>query len=242
MPDRLALAASPKIKKEDILRYEDMAQILAREDVISLAPCGCRREYHNCDKPVWTGLHFGEEEKQDAKPENSVKRILTHEEALETSDTCEKAGLLHLMGNTKEIPKRVLCNCCDDCCSTLTPILATGRLHQFYSPSRYQAVVDEEKCIGCQTVQRRYLNGIMMRPSVSSRKKKAHVLSWNCMGCGSCIMGCKQRAITFELVRPPEHIPLKPPAQGSLQGSRDLPTLDGKASGSRSVSAQRRKI
>jgi ferredoxin len=31
-----------------------------------------------------------------------------------------------------------------------------------------------------------------------------------CMGCGSCIVGCKQKALTFELVRPPEHIPLKP--------------------------------
>jgi ferredoxin len=27
------------------------------------------------------------------------------------------------------------------------------------------------------------------------------------MGCGSCIVGCEQKAITFDLVRPPEHIP-----------------------------------
>jgi NAD-dependent dihydropyrimidine dehydrogenase PreA subunit len=220
VPDRLAIAASPRIKKEDVLWYEDMAQILAKEDVISLAPCGCRREFHNCDKPIWTCFHFGEAEKQDAKPENSVKKILTYEEAMETSDMCERAGLLHLMGNNIEIPKAVLCHCCDDCCSTLTPILATGRLRQFYSPSRYLAVVDEEKCTGCQTcVERCYFNGVMMRPSVTSKKKKkAYVMSWNCMGCGSCILGCKQGAITFELVRPPEHIPTQPPAQGSLKG------------------------
>jgi NAD-dependent dihydropyrimidine dehydrogenase PreA subunit len=219
VPHRLALAASPKIKKEDILWYEDMAQILAKEDVISLAPCGCRKEFHNCDKPIWTCFHFGEAEKKDANPENSVKKILTLEEAIEASDMCEKAGLLHLVGNNIEIPKVVLCHCCNDCCSTLTPIMATGRLRQFYAPSRYLAVVDEEKCVGCQDcMERCYFSAVMMRPSLTSKKKKAHVLSWNCMGCGSCILGCKQGAITFELVRPPEHIPTQPPAHMSLAG------------------------
>jgi hypothetical protein len=108
VPDRLALAASPKVKPEDVLWYEDMAQILAKEDVISLAPCGCRREYHNCDRPIWTCLHFGELEKADAKPENSVKRILTLDEAISASDEAEKGGLLHLLGNYAGIPKAVL--------------------------------------------------------------------------------------------------------------------------------------
>ena len=38
------------------------------------------------------------------------------------------------------------------------------------------------------------------------------------MGCGSCILGCQHGAITFELVRPPEHIPTAPPAHMSLAG------------------------
>jgi NAD-dependent dihydropyrimidine dehydrogenase PreA subunit len=219
VPHRLALAASPKIRKEEVLWYEDMAQILAREKVISLAPCGCRKEFHNCDRPVWVCFHFGEKEKEDANPQNSVKRIMSLEEAISVSDEAEKSGLLHLMGNFAGGPGPVLCHCCDDCCSTLTPILATGRLRQFYSPSRYMAVVDEEKCTGCQEcVQRCFFNAVIMRPSLNSKKKKAQTLSWNCMGCGSCILGCKQKAISFELVRPPEHIPAKPPAHMSLAG------------------------
>ena len=70
-----------------------MAEILAREDVISLAPCGCRREFHNCDKPVWTCFHFGEEEKQDAKPENRQKDTNSRGSSGD-SDMCEKTGLL----------------------------------------------------------------------------------------------------------------------------------------------------
>jgi ferredoxin len=67
-------------------------------------------------------------------------------------------------------------------------------------------------------MERCLFSAIMMRPSWNSKKKKAHTLSWNCMGCGSCILGCPQKAITFELVRPPEHIPEKPPAHQSLAG------------------------
>ena len=31
-----------------------------------------------------------------------------------------------------------------------------------------------------------------------------------CMGCGVCVLQCKQQAFTFEIVRPPEHILPKP--------------------------------
>jgi len=27
------------------------------------------------------------------------------------------------------------------------------------------------------------------------------------MGCGVCVVGCKQKALTYELIKPPEHIP-----------------------------------
>jgi ferredoxin len=50
-----------------------------------------------------------------------------------------------------------------------------------------------------------------MRLTQKSKKKKAYILKDNCMGCGSCVVGCKEKALTFELVRPPEHIPMKSP-------------------------------
>lgn len=43
--------------------------------------------------------------------------------------------------------------------------------------------------------------------TLNSKKKKVHILKDYCMGCGSCVVGCKHKALTFELVRPPEHIP-----------------------------------
>jgi NAD-dependent dihydropyrimidine dehydrogenase PreA subunit len=212
MPARLALAASPKVDPEQVLWYEDMAQILAREELISLTKCGCRRENQRCDRPLWTCFHFGPfEATRDVDNEYCEVKKLSVAEAIAASDEAEKAGLLHMLGNFPGIPERIMCSCCNDCCTTLEPILSGGRLRQQYSPSRYLAVVDTEKCTGCQEcVERCFFNAIQMRLTLNSKKKKAHILKENCMGCGSCILGCKQKAITFELVRPPEHIPTQP--------------------------------
>jgi Fe-S-cluster-containing hydrogenase component 2 len=40
-----------------------------------------------------------------------------------------------------------------------------------------------------------------------SKKLKAQVIKEKCMGCGLCVIKCAQKALTLELVRPPEHIP-----------------------------------
>ena len=43
IPARKALALSPKIPRERVLWYEDIEQILRRQEVISTGKCGCRR-------------------------------------------------------------------------------------------------------------------------------------------------------------------------------------------------------
>lgn len=212
VPYRLALAASPKVRPEQILWYEDVAQILRREDIISLTKCDCRRAEHNCERPLWTCYHFGPLEgvRDLGNPYCDVKK-LSAEEAIAYSDEAERGGLMHLVGNYAEIPERVMCSCCACCCNVLGPAIASGRLRQLYAPSRYLAVVDTDKCIGCQEcVGRCFFNAVQMRLTTGSKKRKAYIVKENCMGCGSCIVGCKQGAITLELVRPPEHIPLQP--------------------------------
>lgn len=208
IPYRLALAASPKIKPEEILWYEDMAQIFAREPQIGIVECPCRKEFHNCDRPLMTCYYFAEHTLERDVNDDSTMRRLTVEEAVHYSDELEKGGLMHLMMNYAGAPDYILCNCCECCCAVLRPAILSGRLRQMYSPSRYLAVVDNDLCSGCQQcVERCFFNAVEMRLYPNSKKKKAYILKDNCMGCGSCIVGCERKAITFELVRPPEHIP-----------------------------------
>jgi ferredoxin len=214
VPYRRALAASPKITRDQVLWYEDMAQIFAREEMIGVVKCPCRKEFHNCERTRDSCFYFGKHAVERDINAYSVMRKLSVDEAVALSDKIEQDGLMHLMGNFAGSPDYIMCNCCNDCCVVLGPALASGRLRQLYAPSRYLAVVDEEKCSGCQQCQERcFFNAIQYRLTAGSKKKKAHVIRQHCMGCGSCIVGCKQQAIAFELVRPPEHIPQRPPTR-----------------------------
>ncbi len=211
IPYRLALAASPKVLPEQILWYEDYAEILRRAEQRIVVDCPCRRQEQNCDRPLWTCFYLDEGCNTDLDPKRESRaKVISAEEAVAYADAVEEGGLVHQTFNNDfslSLPQ-VLCNCCDCCCSELVPALRWGRLRQLFAPSRYQAVVDPELCNGCQEcISRCFFNAIELRKTFTSKKRKAHVIAATCMGCGSCVLGCKNKAITLECVRPPEFIP-----------------------------------
>ena len=136
------------------------------------------------------------------------------EQALEKSDEAERAGLIHEGPGNAAIMPGILCSCAADCCSMLAQSQASGEdIHALYTPSRFQPFLDQEKCSGCQTcVERCSFSAIDMVKVPGSKKMKAQINAKECMGCGVCVVGCPQNAVTYELIRPPEHIP---PAEAS---------------------------
>jgi ferredoxin len=45
-----------------------------------------------------------------------------------------------------------------------------------------------------------------MKKVPGSKKMKAVVDTEQCMGCGLCVIGCEQKALKFDLVKPPEYL------------------------------------
>lgn len=214
IPSHKALKASPKVKPEDILWYEDMEQILRRSERTHFMMCGCRGLWQkdDCDKPIDVclqvefppegGEHKGEAHQQYIKP----PKYATYEEALAVIDDCEDRGMIHIPLNTSH--GDLICNCCDDCCMVIHPLLKHGNVHEILTPSRYRAAVDRELCSGCQTcVKRCKFDAIEMVEVAGSDKPKSRIINEHCLGCGVCVVKCPKQALTLELIRPPEHIP-----------------------------------
>jgi len=45
-----------------------------------------------------------------------------------------------------------------------------------------------------------------MKKVPGSKKLKAFINEEKCMGCGLCVLGCEQKALIFDLVKPPEYL------------------------------------
>jgi ferredoxin len=220
-PSRLAILANPEIKKEQLLWHEDVEQIFRRAEIIIAGPCGCRSggtgmmsgkvvaHSVRCNHPIWNCFQFSKEVLELSLKRGNEMRVYSVEQALEKSDEAERAGLIHEGPANAAIMPGILCNCASDCCTMLGMSQSCGEdIHMLYTPSRFLAVIDQEKCNGCQTcVERCSFGAVDMVKVPGSKKMKAQINTEKCMGCGVCVVGCPQKALTYKLIRPPEHIP-----------------------------------
>jgi ferredoxin len=224
--------ANPKIKKEDLLWHEDIEQIFKKADVIAAGICGCRagagmggraRQGPKCDHPLWNCFSFRKDMAEFNLKRGGNVRIYSVEEALAKSDEAERAGLIHEGPMNSATAPNIICSCGADCCQMIIMSQASGRIHELYTPSRFQPVVDQEKCNGCQScVEVCPFEAMKMVKPAGSKKMKAELIADECMGCGVCVVGCKQKALTYELIRPPEHIP---PASEAFRYQAGRPVL-----------------
>jgi ferredoxin len=207
VPASKALDLSPNIRPEQILWYEDMRQMIARGKKITSTACGCRVIWGKCDATLHACVHIDNTRMEALAGKRSDVKELSKEEALALNDATEEKGLVHIPLNIIHA-EGTICNCCEDCCMVINPMFMRGRVHELLSPSRYRAVIDQEKCQGCQTcIDRCIFDAIEMRKPAGSKKMKAYIINEHCMGCGACVFKCPNQAMHLELVRPPSHIP-----------------------------------
>ncbi len=217
-PSRLAILANPKIKKEDLLWHEDIEQIFERAEIIAAGICGCRtgagmmgrgnEKGRKCDHPLWNCFQFRKDQAEFNISRGGKMRIYSVEEALAKSDEAEIAGLIHEGPTNSASMPGIICSCCTCACGMLLMCQGIGKIHELYTPSRFRPTVDLDLCNGCQDcVERCPFDAMEMVKYPDSKKMKSRLIEEECMGCGVCVVGCKQKALTYELVFPQEHIP-----------------------------------
>lgn len=207
IPHFQALEASG-FTEEDILPIENIRKLFGKANSIAANYCCCRRT-------IW-GAQAREEGYVcmcfDYMAEYQVKRgaarMVSYEEALEIEEKCLKDWNAITPGNGTYLD--ALCNCNYEA-PCVYEIMATANkpMKLGVAPSRYQSVINPEKCISCQEcVQKCKADAVTMIRYPGERKFKAWVDPDKCMGCGCCVVNCKGGATQLICVRPPEFIPM----------------------------------
>jgi Pyruvate/2-oxoacid:ferredoxin oxidoreductase delta subunit len=180
-----------------VLAFEDVREILNQARTLAVTPCTCRVIDGKCGKPVEVCIQVNRA--ADYALQRGTGRALTREEALQLLHLAEKEGLVHIADNRQNVD-HVICNCCRDCCMNWR----LPNPHKFVAPSRFQALVNAEECLGCQACLDRCFFGAI---AMEGDDPKARIDSEKCVGCGVCTIVCPTEAIALKEVRPPETIP-----------------------------------
>ena len=160
---------------------------------ISVADCICRKEARlvgeGCGRPMETCLSFGTA--AEYYIENGLGREVTADEAIRILEEADKAGLVHAGVNTKHLSN--ICNCCPCCCASMKGITTRGYDKHRYLNALFEAVIDEEECVGCEDcVERCPVGAIDVEEAAVVDRDK-------CLGCGLCAGICSSEAITLRL-------------------------------------------
>lgn len=169
-----------------------------KEDVkaarkIAVADCICRKEAQltgeGCNHPREVCLSFGAA--AEYYIENGMGREVTAEEAIEILEETDRAGLVHAGANTKHLSN--ICNCCPCCCVSMKGITTKGYDKHKYLNALFEAVVDAEKCSGCEDCRDRCPVGAITQEDTAKVNRR------KCLGCGLCASICPSEAITLHL-------------------------------------------
>ena len=173
-------------------------EIINESKVIAVTPCTCRVADGACGQPVEVCLQLNRA--ADYAIKRGTGREIDKAEAMDILKKSEEAGLVHVTMNTDHID-HYICNCCHDCCIGLQ-VIRSREGAKFVAPSRFQAVIDEEECVGCEEcLERCYFDALSMEDD------KAVVNTAKCVGRGLCAVVCPSDAIHFNEVHPADFIP-----------------------------------
>lgn len=172
--------------------------LLERVPAIYLWPCNCRAMMGRCTHSRITCLRF--ENDRGIGWEISVQR------ARAIVRQANREGLMQSAELAVDSRGRIsgaLCNCCNDCCfpHRLAVRLEAEKLWPY---SRYTAMVDVDKCVGCGQCAGRCPFGAVVVDRDSKRRRRgkaARIDRQRCRGCGLCATGCPSSAIVMQPFR-----------------------------------------
>jgi ferredoxin len=199
IPVESAVEAGPTVAP-----YNRIRDLVKEQEVISLAPCICRKERgllgEPCAKPQETCLGFGDFGRFFI--DNHLARAISTDEALRVLGQAEEAGLVLNPSNTQKL--EWICCCCTCCCPTLKFVKMMPRPADWVR-SYYQAEIDADLCTACGTCIER-----CQMAAIKEEADSSEMIEGRCIGCGLCVSACPVEAISLkpkpDMEAPPESL------------------------------------
>ncbi|MCP4754725.1 MAG: 4Fe-4S ferredoxin [Proteobacteria bacterium] len=177
--------------------FDDVRHIVENARNLAVTDCTCRVVDGGCGKTVDVCIQV--DKAADYAIDRGSGRQLTKEETLEMLKKCGEEGLVHTVGNSRGLG-HIICNCCEDCC--INWVNHGQAKINFTAPSRFAALVDPERCTGCEICAER-----CFFEAVSQDTGTSEIDGEKCMGCGLCVITCEDEAIAMKETRPEEFVP-----------------------------------
>ncbi len=172
-------------------------------DQFAVGICQCRTTKkitgEGCGKPLEVCSAFGPTAEKVIQ--RGKMRRVEKKELLEIKAEAEANGLITWMMNIDEKSAKIgnaSCSCCECCCPMLQTITKFN-LPGMIAPPHFMPVFDQNRCSYCgKCAKTCQLSAIIV-----DKKDKTHIhQSKNCIGCGQCVLACRENnALRMEPVQ-----------------------------------------
>ena len=180
--------------------YEDVVQVVDREDYFCVAHCPCRQRKNldpdstSCVHETFNCLHFGRLARYMVQ--QGMGKETRREETLEILGAAADAGLVHAISTHLTKPDSI-CNCCSCCCIYVQSANVLGA--HGHQRSNYVAETVAGTCGACGLcVERCPMKAVKLQPSSKADNKRGEAAMVDpslCIGCGVCAHKCPTQSI-----------------------------------------------
>ena len=175
-----------------ILPYDEVMKLIDTTEYIAAGTCVCRHQGdlldRPCDKPKSNKCMIFGPSAQFASSHGFV-HLVSKDEARQSIDEAEAAGLVHLYASSRDRFIDLLCACCGCHCFILRGVTRTPVPSQAVA-ANWVVAIDDEACSGCGAcIDRCWMEALHMEDDLVVRDAK------RCIGCGICMYVCPSDAM-----------------------------------------------